>query len=221
MSPVPASTANLLCLCLLALQIVCVFCCCRPFCSFLPQWAAGNLLAPVIQPARLMLHAGRSIARQSASKRHWRRKHLRWLWLLVLLRVWLLLVLLLLLLRPFLWVLAVSPNSPSPQSPPNLPHRPLPRPAAATNMGAPAASPGAACREQARPEPHRPTAEPRAAAGMPLGSGEVLAACAARSRYPGLSRYPPPPSWKVSPVGGDAWLLDCDDLFPAASITGL
>ena len=46
-----------------------------------------------------MLHAGRSVAKQSASNRHWLTKLLHWLWLLVLLRVWLLFVMLLLLLE--------------------------------------------------------------------------------------------------------------------------
>ena len=49
-----------------------------------------------------MQHAGRSVAKQSASNRHCLAKLLHWLWLLVLLRVWLLFVVLCLLLRPFL-----------------------------------------------------------------------------------------------------------------------
>ena len=51
---------------------------------------------------RVILHEGRSVAKQSASNRHWLTKLLHWLWLLVLLRVWLLVAVLLLLLRPFL-----------------------------------------------------------------------------------------------------------------------
>ena len=50
-----------------------------------------------IQPARVMLHASRSLAKQSASNRHWLTKLLHWLLLLVLLRVWLLFGVLLLL----------------------------------------------------------------------------------------------------------------------------
>ena len=55
----------------------------------------------MFQPARLMLHAGRSVAKQSASNRHWLTELLHWMWLLVVLRVWLLFVVLLLLLQPF------------------------------------------------------------------------------------------------------------------------
>ena len=67
----------------------------------LSKWAARKFLAHVFQPARVIRHAGKGVAKQSASNRHWTTKLLHCLWLLVLLRVWLLFVVLLLLMRPF------------------------------------------------------------------------------------------------------------------------